>query len=622
MLNINNPGVDSSARNILRQVFGYDHFRDRQESIINAAIAGRDSLVLMPTGGGKSLCYQIPALVRPGVGLVVSPLIALMQDQVNTLRQLGVKAAFLNSTLSWQQKQDFFARMNSGETDLIYVTPERLSRADTLEWLSRHRISLIAIDEAHCVSQWGHDFRPDYLSLGQLGASFPDVPRMALTATATPATRQEILQNLQLHEPVVYVSSFDRPNIRYSVAPKLDAKNQLIRFLENHRADCGIVYCLSRKKVESTALWLNQRGFNALPYHAGLPDSERAENQSRFQFEDDLIMVATIAFGMGIDKPDVRFVAHLDLPGSVESYYQETGRAGRDGQPSDAWMVYGLNDVVQRSQMLERSDADEIHKRNERSKLDSLLGWCEVTQCRRSSMLEYFGEELQAPCGNCDTCLDPPKTRHGTEIAQKLLSCIYRTGQRFGALHIIDVLLGKDTEKVRQHGHLHLSTFGIGDDLSQNQWRSVIRQLIVRGFLVSDAERFGALRFTGTTHPLLKGDIDLMLREDIKKQTVARKTKIKTEVGEENQELWEALRACRKQLAEQYGIPPYMVFHDNTLKEIMQQKPVRREEMLDISGIGHAKLEKFGDEFLEVVRGYPGESFAVHNSRQVGRTDQ
>ncbi len=612
MLNINNPGVDSSARNILRQVFGYDHFRGRQESIINAAIAGRDSLVLMPTGGGKSLCYQIPALVRPGVGLVVSPLIALMHDQVNTLRQLGIKAAFLNSTLNWQQKQDLVARMNSGETDLIYVAPEKLSQADTLEWLSRHRISLIAIDEAHCVSQWGHDFRPDYLSLGQLGACFPDVPRMALTATATPATRQEILRNLQLHEPDVYVSSFDRPNIRYSVAPKLDAKNQLIRFLENHRAYSGIVYCLSRKKVESTALWLNQRGFNALPYHAGLPNSERAENQSRFQFEDNLIIVATIAFGMGIDKPDVRFVAHLDLPGSVESYYQETGRAGRDGQPSDAWMVYGLNDVVQRSQMLARSDADEIHKRNERSKLDSLLGWCEVTQCRRSSLLEYFGEELQAPCGNCDTCLDPPKTRHGTEIAQKLLSCIYRTGQRFGALHIIDVLLGKDTEKVRQHGHLHLSTFGIGADLSQNQWRSVIRQLIVRGFLVSDAERFGALRFTVTTHPLLKGDIDLMLREDKKKQTVARKTKVKTDVDEENQELWEALRACRKQLAEQYGIPPYMVFHDNTLKEIMQQKPVRHEELLNISGIGHAKLEKFGDEFLEVVRGYPGESFAVN----------
>lgn len=596
--------MGNGARDILRQVFGYDHFRDQQEAIIDAAVAGRDSLVLMPTGGGKSLCYQIPALVRPGTGLVVSPLIALMQDQVNTLRQLGVKAEFLNSTLTRQQKQDVAARMDSGETDLIYIAPERLSQAGTLEWLSRYRISLIAIDEAHCVSQWGHDFRPDYLSLGQLGACFPDVPRMALTATATPRTRQEILQNLQLHEPAVYVSSFDRPNIRYSVAPRLDAKNQLLRFLENHRTDCGIVYCLSRKKVESTALWLNQCGFNALPYHAGLPDSERARNQSGFLFEDNLIMVATIAFGMGIDKPDVRFVAHLDLPGSIESYYQETGRAGRDGQPSNAWMVYGLNDVVQRSQMLERSDADETHKRNERGKLDSLLGWCEVTQCRRSSLLEYFGEKRQDPCGNCDTCLDPPKTRHGTEIAQKLLSCIYRTGQRFGALHIIDVLLGRDTEKIRQHGHRRLSTFGIGADLSQNQWRSVIRQLIVRGFLVSDAERFGALRFTATTRPLLKGDIDLMLREDIKKQTVARKTKVKTPVGEENQELWEALRTCRKQLAEQYGIPPYMVFHDSTLKEIMYRKPARREELLNISGVGHAKLEKFGDGFLEVVRDY------------------
>ncbi len=604
MSNINNPGIDNNARDILRQVFGYDHFRDRQESIINAAIAGRDSLVLMPTGGGKSLCYQIPALVRPGVGLVVSPLIALMQDQVSALRQLGVKAEFLNSTLTWQQKQDVAASMNSGETDLIYIAPERLSQAGTLEWLGRCRISLIAIDEAHCVSQWGHDFRPDYLSLAQLGDCFPDVPRIALTATATPKTRREILQNLQLRDPEVYVSSFDRPNIRYSVAPKLNARNQLLRFLENHRTDCGIIYCLSRKKVESTALWLNQSGFNALPYHAGLPDSERAENQARFLFEDDLIMVATIAFGMGIDKPDVRFVAHLDLPGSIESYYQETGRAGRDGQPSDAWMVYGLSDVVQRGQMLANSDADEIHKRNERSKLDSLLGWCEVTQCRRSSLLEYFGEKQQDPCGNCDTCLDPPKTRHGTETAQKLLSCIYRTGQYFGTLHIIDVLRGRDTEKIRQRDHQRLSTFGIGADLSQNQWRSVIRQLIVRGFLVSDAERFGALRFTETTRSLLKGEVDLMLREDVSKQAAVRKKKSKVEVGEENQELWEALRACRKRLAEQYGIPPYMVLHNSALQEIMRRKPIRLEELLDISGIGHAKLEKFGDDFLKVIRGY------------------
>ncbi len=596
--------MDNSARSILRQVFGYDHFRDRQEEIIDAAIAGRDSLVLMPTGGGKSLCYQIPALLRPGVGLVVSPLIALMQDQVNSMRQLGVKAEFLNSTLTRQQKQDVAARMDNDETDLIYIAPERLSQPGTLEWLGRYRISLIAIDEAHCVSQWGHDFRPDYLSLGQLADCFADVPRMALTATATPRTRQEIMHNLQLREPMVYVSSFDRPNIRYHVAPKLDARNQLLGFLENHRTDCGIIYCLSRKKVESTALWLNQCGFNALPYHAGLPDSQRAENQTRFLFEDNLIMVATIAFGMGIDKPDVRFVAHLDLPGSIESYYQETGRAGRDGQLSDAWMVYGLHDVVQRSQMLESSDADEIHKRNERSKLDSLLGWCEVTQCRRLSLLEYFGERRQGPCGNCDTCLNPPKTRHGTEIAQKLLSCIYRTGQRFGAGHVIDVLRGRDTEKTRQHEHQHLSTFGIGADLSQNQWRSVIRQLIVRGFLVSDAERFGALRFTETTRSLLKGEVDLMLREDVSKQTISRKTKSKTEVSEENQELWEALRACRKQLAEQHGIPPYMVFHDSTLKEITQRKPTQREDLLNITGIGQAKLEKFGDEFLKVIRGY------------------
>lgn len=600
----NKPDMDSRARNILQQVFGYDHFRDRQEEIVDSAVAGRDSLVLMPTGGGKSLCYQIPALVRPGIGLVVSPLIALMQDQVNALKQLGVKAAFLNSTLSSQQKREVAERLNSGETDLIYVAPERLSQQGTLEWLSQYRISLIAIDEAHCVSQWGHDFRPDYLSLGQLSTCFPGVPRMALTATATPGTRQEILQNLQLHEPDVYISSFDRPNIHYRVAPKLNAKNQLIRFLENHRKTCGIVYCLSRKKVDATALWLTQRGFNALPYHAGLPDWERSENQSRFLVEDNIIMVATIAFGMGIDKPDVRFVAHLDLPGSVESYYQETGRAGRDGQPSDAWMVYGLNDVVQRSQMLERSDADLLHKRNERSKLDSLLGWCEVTQCRRQSLLEYFGETLQNPCGNCDTCLSPPKTSNGTETAQKLLSCIYRTGQRFGTLHIIDVLLGKDTEKIRQHGHQNLSTFGIGADLSQNQWRSVIRQLIVRGFLISDAERFGALRFTNTTRPLLKGETDLMLREDTKEQTVANKTKSKFRVGHEDEALWEALRSCRKQLADEYGIPPYMVFHDSTLMEIMQQKPAHHAELLNVNGVGGAKLEKFGDAFLEVIQNY------------------
>ena len=606
MPNTSVPEMSNGAHDILRQVFGYDHFRGRQEEIIHSAIAGRDSLVLMPTGGGKSLCYQIPALVRPGTGLVVSPLIALMQDQVNALRQLGVQAEFLNSTLSWRQQQEVTANMNSGETDLIYIAPERLSQTDTLEWLSRCRISLIAIDEAHCVSQWGHDFRPDYLSLGQLGACFPGAPRMALTATATPRTRQEILHNLQLHEACVYVSSFDRPNIHYSVSPRLDAKNQLLRFLENHRANCGIVYCLSRKKVESTARWLSQRGFNALPYHAGLPDSQRAEHQSRFMFEDNLIMVATVAFGMGIDKPDVRFVAHLDLPGSIESYYQETGRAGRDGQPSDAWMVYGLSDVVQRSQMLEQSSADEIHKRNERNKLDALLGWCEVTQCRRGSLLEYFGEKQQAPCGNCDTCLNPPQTRHGTQIAQKLLSCIYRTGQRFGALHVIDVLQGKDTEKIRQHGHQQLSTFGIGADLSQSQWRSVIRQLIVRGFLLSDAERFGALRFTATTRPLLKGDIDLMLREDRKKPITTRRTKIETTIDAEDQELWEALRSCRKQLARQYGIPPFMVFHDSVLKEIAQRKPDRREEMLDISGVGPAKLEKFGDQFLQVVRGTRG----------------
>ena len=592
------------ARTLLQQVFGYDQFRGHQEAIIESVLTGRDTLVLMPTGGGKSLCYQIPALLRPGIALIVSPLIALMHDQVNALKQLDVRAAFLNSTLTPQQQRDLAEQMRLGDIDLIYIAPERLSQAQTLTWLQHHPISLIAIDEAHCVSQWGHDFRPDYLSLGQLGTCFPNVPRMALTATATLRTRQEIVHNLQLDNPKEYVSSFDRPNIRYRVAPKVNANNQLLRFLENHRESCGIIYCLSRKKVERTAEWLNQCGYRALPYHAGLDDALRAQNQSRFLIEDSLIMVATIAFGMGIDKPDVRFVAHLDLPGSLESYYQETGRAGRDGQPSEAWMVYGLSDVVQRTQMLERSNAAPLYKRNERNKLDALLGWCESTHCRRRSLLAYFDESLHAPCGNCDLCLDPPQTREGTEIAQKLLSCIYRTGQNFGALHIIDVLRGKDTAKIRQYRHQSLSTYGIGADLSPDQWRSVIRQLIVSNYLISDAARFGALRFTDQTRPLLTGKVRFVLREDLAARTKdpARKPKKTAAVHPQNEPLWDALRQCRQQLAQQHGIPPYMVFHDSTLMGIAEEKPCRHSELLQISGVGQAKLEKFGDAFLEVVQ--------------------
>lgn len=596
--------MNPHALEILQHTYGYDHFRGDQQQIIETAIAGSDSLVLMPTGGGKSICYQIPALVRPGMGLIVSPLIALMQDQVFALRQLGIDAAFLNSSLTSEEQSSVAARMHSGDLDMLYIAPERLMQPATLEWLKQFQISLIAIDEAHCVSQWGHDFRQDYLLLNHLAKVFPGVPRMALTATATPRTRHEIVHNLALNNPELFVSSFDRPNIRYSVAPKEDAKKQLIRFLIAHKEDSGIVYCLSRKKVDSMAEWLCTRGLTALPYHAGLDAEIRAENQERFLREDGVIMVATVAFGMGIDKPDVRFVAHLDLPGSMEAYYQETGRAGRDGEPAEAWMIYGLNDVVQRSQMLDQSNANDQYKRNERSKLDSLLGWCEVTSCRRQSLLAYFGEVQPEPCGNCDTCLTTPKTWDATEAAQKLLSCVYRTGQRFGAGHVLDVLRGKESDRMFELGHHALSTYGIGADLSQNKWRSVIRQLIVRGFLVSDAERFGALRLTEASRAILKGEMQLLLREDVSEPRLTKKVRRHANVSDEDAGLWEALRACRKALADEQGIAPYMVFHDATLMEMMEQQPTTQYELLNISGVGESKLEKFGDAFLEAIRAY------------------
>jgi ATP-dependent DNA helicase RecQ len=472
----------------------------------------------------------------------------------------------------------------------------------TLKWLSGFSISLIAIDEAHCVSQWGHDFRRDYLALGKLAEQFPAVPRMALTATATPESRLDIASNLGLEKAREFISSFDRPNIRYSVTARHNAKTQLLRFLKDYQGTCGIVYCLSRKKVDATAQWLAGEGFNALPYHAGMDRRDRTANQSRFLNEDDVIVVATIAFGMGIDKPDVRFVAHLDLPGSMEAYYQETGRAGRDGQPAQAWMVYGLSDVVQRSQMLDQSDGNETYRRNQKNKLNALLGWCEVTTCRRQPLLAYFGEELPQPCGNCDTCLNPPVTWDGTEVAQKLLSCIYRTGQRFGSGHVIDVLLGKETDKVRQHGHTSLSTYGVGSELSANQWRSVIRQLIVQEYLVTNADQFGALQLTAEARPLLKGELKLWLREEQVEKKQTRKSRKAVDIADEDQALWEALRACRKNLADEHGIPPYMVFHDSTLMEILEQQPTRESELLHVNGVGDAKLEKFGTEFLQVIR--------------------
>ncbi|UTW46575.1 DNA helicase RecQ [bacterium SCSIO 12696] len=597
------------ALHILREIYGYQAFRGPQQAVIEAALEGSDTLVLMPTGGGKSLCYQIPALLRPGMGIVVSPLIALMQDQVSALQQLGLDTAFLNSSQSPGEQQAVVEKMHCGDLDILYIAPERLLQPRTLNLLSQIPVSLIAIDEAHCVSQWGHDFRQDYLLLYTLAEHFPGVPRMALTATADPRTQQEIPQRLGLCDHRSFISGFDRSNIRYQVHPKSDPKKQLIKFLLPHKEHCGIVYCMSRKKVESTAQWLCSRGLTALPYHAGLPSDMRAEHLQRFLREDAIIMVATIAFGMGIDKPDVRFVAHLDLPKSMEAYYQETGRAGRDGEAADAWMIYGLQDVVRLVQMMDSSTAPEQQKRIERSKLDSLLGWCEVTECRRHSLLAYFGEHYQGPsgdgrCGNCDTCLTPPQTWDGTEAAQKLLSAIYRSGQRFGAAHVIDILRGRENDKIHQWQHQQLSTFGIGADLNETQWRSVLRQLVVQGFVVADAEHYGALRLTEHSRPLLRGEVILTLRQDVAQKTLrkpARKA-ADSNVSDADRALWEALRQRRKQLADENGVPPYVVFHDATLMEMMEYQPTSEVELLNISGVGQSKLDKFGVDFLEVIR--------------------
>jgi len=595
------PAATARAHTVLRDVFGYGEFRDQQEAIIAAALAGRDALVLMPTGGGKSLCYQIPALVREGVGIVVSPLIALMEDQVNALREAGVAAAFLNSTLRRAEQSEVIRALRHGQLKLLYLAPEL--QAETRELLRDVTVGIVAIDEAHCVSQWGHDFRAEYLGLNVLKDWLPGVPRMALTATATPPTRAEIVARLELTEPEVFVSSFDRPNIRYFVQAKTDARRQLAEFLRGHRGDPGIVYCLSRDKTESTAAWLTEQGFAAVPYHAGLPAETRADHQRRFLNEDALVVVATIAFGMGIDKPDVRFVAHLDLPKSIESYYQETGRAGRDGEPADAWMVYGLQDVVQLRQFVDASEADEQHKRRERAKLDALLGWCEVTECRRRPLLGYFGEELAQPCGNCDNCLAPPATWDGTEAARKLLSAVYRTGQTFGAAHVIDVLLGQATEKVARHRHERLSVFGIGAELAAAQWRSLLRQLLVQGYLRVDHGGFGALLLGEESRALLRGETRLRVREDAKRPAPSKKARAAAaDLKPEDEPLWEALRECRRTLAEELNVPPYVIFHDATLKAMVAQRPADRAALLDISGVGQAKLERYGERFLAVLR--------------------
>ncbi|SDZ75589.1 ATP-dependent DNA helicase RecQ [Microbulbifer marinus] len=596
----------NSPQDILEHVFGYTQFRSPQAEVIDTLMAGRDALVLMPTGGGKSLCYQIPALARPGCGVVISPLIALMQDQVEALQAAGVRAAFLNSSVAFDEAQDIESALLHGELDVLYLAPERLLQPRTLGLLQRAQLSLFAIDEAHCVSQWGHDFRADYLQLNCLHEQFPNVPRIALTATADQRTRAEIATRLDLEDARHFVSSFDRPNIQYRIAQKDNARRQLLQFLQSEQqGNAGIVYCLSRAKVESTAEWLCQQGFTALPYHAGLPAATRAEYQRRFLREEGVIVVATIAFGMGIDKPDVRFVAHLDLPKSVEAYYQETGRAGRDGEPSTALLLYGFEDVVKLGQMVESSDGSEEHKRQERARLNAMLGLCEITSCRRQALLRYFAEEQPEPCGNCDTCLEPPQTWDATEAAAKLLSCVYRTGQRFGAAHVIDVLRGSENEKVRKFGHDQLTTHGIGTELSANEWRAVVRQLVVRGYLEVEGE-FQGLRLTEACRPLLRGEETVQLRKLPPKAARAetRRAAAAADLTPADEPLWDALRACRKQLADEHGVPPYVVFHDATLRGMVSARPQTREELLAVSGVGDSKLERFGDAFLAVLRDF------------------
>ena len=590
-----------NAEQLLQTTYGYDAFRGQQAEAIEAALNGRDALVLMPTGGGKSLCYQIPAQLRAGTGIVISPLIALMQDQVTALRELGVAAAYLNSTLTIEEQRQVTRQFANGELQMLYIAPERLLQPKTLSYLSQQTISLIAVDEAHCVSQWGHDFRQDYLGLSVLKQHFPDTPLLALTATADQRTQEEIEQRLQLQNPVRLSGSFDRANIRYHVSVRQDARKQLIKFLAQHKQEAGIVYCLSRKKVESTAEWLVSRGINALPYHAGLPAQLRNTHQQRFLREDDVVIVATIAFGMGIDKPDVRFVFHMDLPKSLEAYYQETGRAGRDGETSEVHMVYGLQDVVRLNQMLNESQMNEQQKQVERHKLNALLGWCEITHCRRQGLLNYFEEQAPAYCGNCDVCLSPPQTREATVEAQKFLSTVYRTSQRFGTAHIVDVLRGLDTDKIRQHNHQQLSTYGLGADVSANHWQSIARQLIVQGYLSNDFERFGALTLTENSRPLLRGEKDFHYREQLAEPKQRKTSASKNGVSQEDRNLWEALRECRKRLADEHDLAPYMIFHDATLMQMMEEQPSTLDALSFVHGVGASKLDKYGEAFLEVI---------------------
>lgn len=595
------------AQQTLKDVFGYDTFRGDQAEVIQTVVEGGDALVLMPTGGGKSMCYQLPALLREGCGIVISPLIALMQNQVEAMQENGVKAAFLNSTLERWEAAAVEQALTSGDLDLLYIAPERLLQPATLDLLERSSLSLFAIDEAHCVSQWGHDFRPDYIGLDILQARFPGVPRIALTATADARTRKEIISRLHLGQAKQFVASFDRPNIRYQIALKQNGRNQLLRFLKNeHPNDSGIVYCLSRKKTEQTAEWLQKEGFKALPYHAGLSPAVREDHQRRFLTEENTIIVATIAFGMGIDKPDVRFVAHLDLPKTVEAYYQETGRAGRDGEPADAWLIYGLQDVAKLRQLQQSSNGSEEFKRIEQIKLNALLGLCEITTCRRHALLGYFDEQSSEACGNCDTCLYPVETWDGTEAAQKALSTVYRTGQRFGVNHLVDVLRGYDSDKIFQFDHHHLGVYGIGRDIDADQWKSVFRQLLARGYLRSD-DQYGAVLLEEKCRALLRGEESIELRKDVKRKA-AKKLDQSPLPDDIDVGLWEALREVRRQLAVSQGVPPYVIFHDKTLQAMANHMPVDLAEFSRLPGVGERKLDKYGQVFVDTLENYSSAS--------------
>ncbi|WP_188420168.1 DNA helicase RecQ [Oxalicibacterium solurbis] len=600
--------LGARALHVLETVFGYSSFRGEQADIVDVVARGGDALVLMPTGGGKSLCYQIPSLLRDGVGVVVSPLIALMQDQVDALAEVGVRAAFLNSTQSFDEALQIERRLRGGDLDLLYVAPERLMTSRCLALLESAKIALFAIDEAHCVSQWGHDFRPEYIQLSVLHERFPQVPRIALTATADSQTREEIIHRLQLEDARMFVSSFDRPNIRYQIVEKANGRKQLLDFIQSeHAGDAGVVYCLSRKKVEETAEFLNEHGLNALAYHAGMETAVRSRNQARFLREEGIVMVATIAFGMGIDKPDVRFVAHLDLPKSIEGYYQETGRAGRDGLPASAWMAYGLQDVVQQRRMIDESEAGETFKRVQSAKLDAMLGLCETLHCRRTRLLDYFGQS-SLPCGNCDTCISPPGAYDATVDVQKLLSTIYRVDQRFGAMHVLDVLRGVDSEKIRQRGHEQLSTFGIGSDRSEAEWRAILRQVIALGLVSVDHEAFGVLKLADAARPVLKGGERVQLRvyqKPVKARRTSGKPKgfVETDLSAAEQTIFEKLRWWRMETARTHNVPAYVIFNDATLREIAKTQPASLNELRGVSGVGEKKLETYGEEIVALLEG-------------------